>query len=819
MPQFGPPEIMHHGAGTVFREPKWDPTYYSLRVASLGHRYLQCTSVFCPLEESRRYIESLDAVNGEVVPYLTAHQDLYFVSEEELRAVMYKEHRRYSWALAILYRLISATTTITTRAHLPLDVQLFLDSHLELVNYVCRSLDGPLTNDQLEQLPQWSHYVHITDHSHPVHFGDLPDSRNFVDFFFYGDTVKIKTEDPFSAVAHCLFCKTVNRKCANRDLMAILVKKFQMYPFLRSLVRMILCVGLLGNYRSEKCRRLPFNQRWQVYWLTDYRQCPDSLFDQWISENTRLCEILLREHQNQAIQETHVFDQLMHEICDRTPEDQWTHIKASTLRQCNMIRESFQVTHPADANRVLAEINDRLRMEHDEDLDWTIPKPSNFKDPLYCQLLVKVTAEQFTETDEGEAMLSLDKHERWPPCDENVRRLSFDHGQRCFNGLQRLRYHLYTYRPLSTATVKRSGACAQCVQSMAAYLCYRGEQVDQQDVFIGADVMYTNLQVYRKKNDIADWEEPPVDHFASLYCDAEFPHWLSASVSSIKDQVPMHICGVTKVFFDPWRNETHCGKDNGHSLAKVRRKFLYGKIVTMGNRRWTLCVKCGVIIPFDTFVLTTDGPACVRHSTPKPVKRWPSTDQLSTGTTERLYLELYPPTATVPLERVFVEEDHDLSLPPLEMLLTVEEEEEAAMATTDAKATTTVKTEEDAELPEVFKEMILEQTAEETRQTTVATPAPKFVVPKHPDGSIHCLNCDKEQRPKARKLFTRLQVKDSATNLHLVHICPTCRSKINKYLNHRQGQVIDIEELKHRLAAQYVYRKGNRQRIPEKYMK
>lgn len=705
--------------------------------------------------------------------------------------MMCKEPTKYSWVLAILYRLSEAREADPDS----LEVQLFLDSHLAIVNYIC-CLPDHLSNEELESSSDWRFFTRDTKAPAGVCFGDLPDCRNFVDFFFYGDVVKAKTEEQFSTVAHCLICKTMNRKCQNRTLLNILVKKFALYPFLRSMVRMILCVGLLGNYDYEGIHRTNYTQRYLIYQLMDYRDCGgDGKFDEWVLTNVRLCEILLREFMTECVKSTYVFERLMYDICDPGNANQWEHSKKSTKKQCNMIRSMFNISCD-NPTQLLEEIDEKLRVIHEEDLCWTIPKVFDSENPLYTQIPV-ATAEVLSE-EELHVMTLLDQREQRPPCDQNLRRLCAHHGESCYTNLVTIRYHLYQYRG-----TKIQAHCVDCASRLKQYLEHREKWVNEADIFLGSDILHANIMVYRRKNDIPEWEQPPISRFTSLYCSSEFPHWLSASVGNMKDTVPMHICGVNKAFFDPWTNEIHCAKDSTHSKTEVRSKLLYGRVVTMGGKRWTLCIHCGVIIPFDTYVLTTDGPACVRHAKLRnpQMHRYVSP---RANTTEKVYLELYPPSH-VPLEDVFVQPEPKKVPVALPMIIEPEEEEELPL----------LLEEEKPEVEQIFLDMIKQE--EEANNPTVSTPSVKPT--KVHSGGISCMNCGKDQKPKARKPFSKIHAKDNNNTLITATLCHVCKRRIQKFLDRRNGQIIDIEELKRKLATQSLFRGGNRQKIPEKYMK
>lgn len=807
-PQFGPPHVVQTDQVNVFGEPKQDP-YFVHRVSLLGRKYRNNEEAFSfTLEQTRDYIKQ----NSRLLldPQFSHFKDCYFLEPDELQ-IMIEQPETYSWVLTIQYRLLMARKTEPEPTLL---MQLFMDSHLHLVNYICcRGVE--LTDEELEAAPEFRMHIgeRYTLTNPGICFGDLPDARNFVDFIFYGHKVKAKTEGPFCTVAHCIFCKTNNRKCSNRHLVTILIKKFNIHPFLRAYVRMILCVGLLGNYNMQGVYRLAYNQRYFVYQLTDYRETPDDLFDQWLVENIRLTEILLREYQNRCIDSTYVFDQLLFAICK---DNQWSYTKRSTLTQCNTARKMFDLSCE-NPNKRLREIDDYLRVGHDTDLKNTIPKPVSPKHPLWSRLPDGRGNANGLKMDE---MVLLDKYEKWPPCDQNIQTISaLHHGQRCYTTLQKLRYYLYTYRTDVQQVMNRIH-CAECTHQMKEYLKYRDAWIMKQPIFLGEDIFTKNLLVARRRTNTPEWGVMNENQLASFYCSNDSYHWLSPSVDSIKDDVPLHVCGMSLAVYNPWTNQLHCNKDKCHQTSEVKVEYLYGRIVSMGNRRWTLCVHCGIIIPFDSFVLNTEGPACKRHFHNRPLQSGRFIPE-DVQTPEELYNELFP------VEEGMLEEYYTQPVEDREDLISIlrgNKPPEELKPTAHAQQVLVVRPQQQKEpeiVPEVFKELLQdEMPAQEIPEQTARVSEKKEEAPLD-KSMVKCLYCGKTKKKKTKKPYKSVLVQDSRSNLSNVYFCTKCYQHTRAYIEREQdsGNVVSLDTLQQRIASNLLYRTSRRQKIPKKLLK
>lgn len=807
-PQFGPKQMMSMNVENIFGEPKHNP-YFVHRVSSLGRKYNNPILFSNSLEETRNYVvQHATDILTLFKPTDEKYKEFFFVEEGELEVMVY-EPEKYSLALTILYRLLAARSLEETPSLL---LQLFLDSHLHIVNFICCK-NGELTDDVLESCLDIKYYSKLPQSG--VCFGDLPDARNFVDFIFYGHKVKSKTDEAFTTVSHCIFCKTNNQKCSNRNLITILVKKFKIYPFLRAYVRMILCVGLLGNYNINNITRLPYTQRYFIYQLTDYRECADDIFDQWILDNIRLSEIILREYQNRCVESTYVFDQLLFSICD---ENQWGYTKKSAFNQCNTVRRLFNLSCK-DPNALLKIIDDFLRVEHDKDLKNTIPKPFNQKESL-CSMII---SDQSAPLDDlrMEEMVLLDRKEKWPPCDQNILTITSlpGHGEECYINIQKIRYHMYTYKPNLMKVISKF-LCPVCSSRMKEYLNFLNKWILTTPIFLGKDIFLKNLMAARRRTNTPEWEVMKKNQLASFYCTKEM-HWISPSVNSAKDNVPVHLCGMVDAVYNPWTNKLHCNKEFNHNEAEVKAVYMYGCIISMGEKKWTLCVHCGIIIPFDSYVMNTEGPTCRRHFYCKPLKNQPSIHE-SVKTPLELYRELYP------IEEGHLEEFYSQPLEDIEMEYVEEikspKKKKKKKEDTTSQSSKHVSQNRSANLPEIFNELLDEyqqiNTPESATITTETISSNTSTNYENDNNTPQCMNCNVFRKPTARKPFVSVVVKNDNNKVFDIYLCPKDYIRIKKFLNLEKfdDTIVNINDLKRKLASESTFRQSRRQKIPKKFM-
>lgn len=234
-----------------------------------------------------------------------------------------KHQMQYSVLWALLLRLWVAhremeTFQPTHRKH-ALRLQLFIDSHISLCQYIIRNrqfedadlLDPQRNRDSIVMCAAQQYYPNDRDFAYA---GNLPNLTEcmFVGNLYYDVRPKPKTVALPHALIHIFACKTQPQKCQIRNFVNILYKYIQSFPMIGQLYREIIRVSLLGNYEHASVRP-HFELRMQIYEESNPKNYNELEFFHWLLDNDKLVFQMTKEFHMFTVQSDMTVDNLMQE--------------------------------------------------------------------------------------------------------------------------------------------------------------------------------------------------------------------------------------------------------------------------------------------------------------------------------------------------------------------------------------------------------------------------------------------------------------------------------------------------------------------------
>ncbi len=228
----------------------------------------------------------------------------YFHPQQE------KKKKTYHVIITLLYR-ISVAYHLGDATTIPLNLQLFVDEHLPLCAYLLRHPHRYEDRDLMfvhrnseslceSALVQWCPRVYDekTDLPWIAYGGFLPDLTSCLELgdLWYGS--RTQQVNLLRSVVHLFVTKMQPHKCTNRNFAPILKRYGARYPVLIRLFRLIIELGLLGNYPTAK-KRPAFDTRVLIHEsLRGSIGAPllgNKAFIHWVLTNEKLCYFISRE--------------------------------------------------------------------------------------------------------------------------------------------------------------------------------------------------------------------------------------------------------------------------------------------------------------------------------------------------------------------------------------------------------------------------------------------------------------------------------------------------------------------------------------------
>lgn len=258
--------------------------------------------------------------------------------------------------------------------------QLYIDTHLDLLRYIVfhsKYSDEELL-DRFEN-PEDS-IASPLDCFYPrddrfFAAGDLFDISPCLDMGNAWNDIRPKGDTILSAFVHCIVCKSQFHKCELRNFLRILKKYFTRFPALIDAYRLIIIVGLLGNYVHAQ-QRPGLLERMDVYWTFDQTRMTDSDFFEWIEGNKAIAEYAGKEFYIHSVEATGCLDSIFQS------EETWENIKNNTKSAMDTTRALMkrrkilleaeplaELTVPrvlAISSQTFKTINHELALFHDE---------------------------------------------------------------------------------------------------------------------------------------------------------------------------------------------------------------------------------------------------------------------------------------------------------------------------------------------------------------------------------------------------------------------------------------------------------------------
>lgn len=244
----------------------------------------------------------------------------------------------HSILLALVYRLIVLHYLMDTskRTEIVFQLQLFIDTHLDLLRhmvfynrYTDEELLDPFSNPEELTISSFDCFYPRDDRFFCC--TELFDITPCIDMGNAWNDIRPKGDNVLSALIHLLVCKNQNQKCQSRNFLKILKVYFLRFPVLIDVFRLILLVGLLGNYPHAK-QRPKVLERMDIYMSFDQTKMTDSDFFSWIEQNESLTQYTAKEFYIYSVEATWSLDQIF------ASEETWESIKENVKSAMDMAR-------------------------------------------------------------------------------------------------------------------------------------------------------------------------------------------------------------------------------------------------------------------------------------------------------------------------------------------------------------------------------------------------------------------------------------------------------------------------------------------------
>ncbi len=256
----------------------------------------------------------------------------------------------YSVMLAVVFRLHTAHVLaqrpdVSEDTQLRHWLQLFIDTHIDLCLamrlgevYTDLELMDEFANDETlctSVLDQW--YPHDT---RVIHCGDLPDLSACLEFgnAWYLVKTKQRVSGTWEAFKHLFASKTQPHKCQVRNFVRILHTNAEKNPVLMTVIRALLCAGLLGNYPTARVRP-NFETRMHIVLGLRPTHMTDRELLLWIYENEQIVFAVVKEYYHYLVE----FSAAMVEVLRRTTH--WDDMRFHVTVSMDIVRTGIGYAH------------------------------------------------------------------------------------------------------------------------------------------------------------------------------------------------------------------------------------------------------------------------------------------------------------------------------------------------------------------------------------------------------------------------------------------------------------------------------------------
>lgn len=256
----------------------------------------------------------------------------------------------YCVMLAVVFRLHTAHV-LARRPDVAEDtqlrhwLQLFIDTHIDLCLamrlgevYADAELTGAFANEETlctSVLDQW--YPHDT---RVIHCGDMPDLSACLEFgnAWYLVKTKQRVSGTWEGLVHLVGSKTQTHKCQVRNFVRILHTNAEKNPVLMTVIRALVCTGMLGNYPTARVRP-DFDTRLHIVLGLRPTHMTDRELLLWIYENEQIVFAVVKEYYHYLVE----FSAAMMEVLNRTTH--WDAVRFHVTVAMDIVRSGIGYAH------------------------------------------------------------------------------------------------------------------------------------------------------------------------------------------------------------------------------------------------------------------------------------------------------------------------------------------------------------------------------------------------------------------------------------------------------------------------------------------
>ena len=607
----------------------------------------------CNFTETMDYVKKGQISVTDIEPiYYNSELNTLGFSEEFIKVVSDEKQNNYIVSKALACRLLVAKKyeSIFTNegdSKSRLWIQLFMDTHIDLCVYLMRHEnfeDSCLLNEDKNEEGVVSSVLEMKyPFDNRVYYcGELPDITPCVDVGNIWYDIRPRSDCLVSAIIH-LLSKTQPHKCQLRNFARILYTYFEKFPILVKLFRLIIVVGLLGNYLHAKYRP-QFQKRVQIVHSLSEEVTSDKQFFYWIVEQERLVYIITREWSVYNIEQQGTLNVILSET------SAWDSVKENIKEGMDYSRAMF--CRNATENPFFG-INSFLKINHEAGLTYL----SKLRKGDFCEIMANIMMQIIIKKNMNEAAkirehFNLNDANAFdvignylagiPPRDLKLGWLKlFAITQKGYDLILDL-YYRYEVLEEADHAIKRHIISILNNSERDFFIIYKfAKSINTSIAFksfnLTHEYVLNQSEALKKKLMLLPWEDLKPDDDLCYYCPS-CKKWASPYIldNVAKTHSNCYAQGLIKTLYDTDTNQLYCGKKAAPGASKKRKQgdlenetglefinpcvntklvavHMLGKVQKLDNKLWALCEICGHLTSWEGTKFCCNGFACIAH--------------------------------------------------------------------------------------------------------------------------------------------------------------------------------------------------------------
>lgn len=620
--------------------------------------------------------ETIEAVRNRLttvhrIKFVSVKSVIYGFDRKFLESLIERKDKNYSILLSIIWRIHNAYTIIentkTEQKGVIFRLQLFIDTHLELCNYMITY--QKYTDSELEDISQNEETLgeSVLKSFYPSDYnfyycGDLPDLSPIVDAGNIWYDVKRKIENILFANIHFFSSKTQYHKCQVRNFSRILYNYMLDYPVFFKLLKLYCLISLLGNY-SFCSYRPDFTSRLTI--IHSFKNIDQTKFYQWMYEQESFIYFATREYYYYVCKIQYSLDFFMENTSN------WSLIKNSIINTMDVCRSILSRYLP-NIQLAYSEIEKHIESVHQNNLNYiTKLRKSTFLNLVVSQAATaaekNIQSKTTTESQSSERFISKELRIVIDNVCHYLSQKNEIKGKLPFKWLKvfgvtkegfdliRNLYYLYERKDIADNSIPKKLSVIYQNNSndfhiIRYYLQKLKTLISFESYLTCFDKAQNQIEAHRRKWICHPWDEFD-ERLADYYYCENCKKWAHPVVDGTgqKSQMNIYATGLEKALYNYEDNKLYCGKQNVSlavnklktsglyyaddvsdlKVAKVIRKQkenkkcssiplvevnMIGRIQEIDDKKYALCEVCSGLIEYEGNKFNARGFTCNVHN-------------------------------------------------------------------------------------------------------------------------------------------------------------------------------------------------------------